>query len=1081
MTKGFQIFARILLNIVVVIFGIALILAVLIQDSQIYSLISTQVFGGATVITHNDPDKKEDTSYFTSKWESVAQLNAANGNIALAAESEGAVLLKNDGALPIAAGKTVSLFGASAYAPVYTIGGAGRIRMEGTDEARVKLAQSLTAAGLTVDTALANWYQGKVDGYNPDHWRLEINGDGLNNGKNPYILEEEWNDIQSNIGATGTGNVAVMAIGRAGTEAMSSASGEGGGDLSMKQTDYYNHSSYTDGDYLQLNDKERGILEGICADSRFDSVVLLINSASPVELRLLNEDAEKYGVNAVMWVGNYGSAGIWAVGDLLSGAVTPSGRLSDTWFADNAYNPVHNNWAQTNVVYQEDIYLGYKYTETRYEDIVLGQGNAQDFGTLHYSGGAEIAERPAGYSDVVMYPFGYGLSYTTFSYSGLTVEYHEEENTVMGPAGYEEKYSDYYDVSVTVTNDGDVAGKEAVQIYAQKPYTAGGTEKAAVELVGFAKTSKLDPGAGETVHVYVPRYYLAEYSDAATHTVGEESLTGSFVLDGGDYYLTAAKDSHNAINNILAAKSLSAEQAERMVGEGNADLVYKIAEETADAETYGVSHNTGYKVQNLFDNVDYKKTHTGADSWDYLSREHWDSFEFAYTSTYQRENGSLTRVYTSRKVTDNNGGLSSGEKPEGTSTGDRPTYGAAGGLSLIDLRVQPRDADGDGVPDTDENGNVIYEEIPYDDPQWDKLLDQLTFEEINRLVTNGLRHTEAIPGIAKPDTVDHNGNNGFSQHFSGGPEDPQKGSHNKGLAIKINDPDMDAYPTGYPCEGIIASTFNQKLIYTVGTAIGEDSLWSGQTGLYGFGLNMHRSPYHCRYAEYYSEDPVLTGIAAGYETAGAVSYGVMVYNKHLVLNDMDTNRMGTPTWTTEHNLRMNYLRPFEIASNLCNGRMNVMTAFNGVGSVWSGGQYNLCTEWLRHETGMNGFAVTDWFSGALSMQSGIMAGNDLPDGSSAELSTFNDGKHINYEWAMRESAHRILYMVAHSNAMNGIGTGTWIEVIQPEWLSMANTLLNTVWIITGCVAGVVLLACAMRVIALYRRHKQEYPFRKRRR
>ncbi len=1038
--KKLDLASRILFNLFAVLLG--LILCVSAAAKVMESFLTENLFGGYKTDIIAVEQDAADLSYFSSKWDSVKQERAASGNMGVAAVSEGSVLLENNGALPLEKGETVSLFGASAYAPVYGIGGAGHIAMAEKD--RIMFRTALEEAGLKVNAHLADWYKTTVDGYDIANWRYDI-GRGVDTNKknNPYINEENWDKVAPNIGSD-KGDTALFVIGRLGCEDIY-------GDLSFAKGSVSDHSTYAEGDYLQLNQNEVSMLRGL--RTQFENVVLIVNSPSPVELRLL--ETEDYRVDAALWVGALGSTGIWAVGDLLVGTATPSGRLSDQWYKDNAQNPVLTNWAAGySVVYQEGVYLGYRYAETRYEDYVLGR---EKTGTFNYG-------------DVIKYPFGYGRSYTEFSYRLNGVTYHDEVSAEAWK-GHSVTYRDVYEVDVTVTNEGDFAGKEVVQVYVQQPYTPydiqNGVEKPSVELAGYAKTSKLDPKKSELVKIYVPRAYFATFDRTKQHTVEGEQLTGTYLLEEGDYYLTVAKDAHAAVNNILEAKGVTQEQRARMTGAGDKSLVWsEFGIDETDAETYGVSVNTGYKIESLFDSVDPRYVADG-NNVTFISRSNWEgTVKLMYSSSFNESAGYFVRTRNEgvKAETENivNKGpdtVSADEVIEkyGLNQTEYPAYGKnhestdEGHLNLIDLRVRIDPESGE------------YVEVPYDDPLWDRLLDQLTWEETVKLVGEGRRMTTAIASIAKPQTIDQNGSNGLSQRY-------RDGVASQSLAVKTNDPDADEYMTGYPCEGIIASSFNNRLAYLVGEAMGEDSLWSGEAGIYGFGLNLHRSPYHGRYAEYYSEDPVLTGTMAGYETIGASSMGTMVYNKHLALNEQETGRSAAYTWVYETALRELYLRPFEIAAALSDGRMNIMTSYNRLGAIWSGNNYALCTTFLRHEAGVEGFVITDWYkSAAMNMVPGILCGQNLPDGTepAEEFDAYKPGagnkNGATIAWAMRESAHRILFMVVHSNAMNGIGTGTRVIVYEPAWIGALQAVVITIGVAFGISAGFMIAMRAVRI------------------
>ncbi len=933
--------------------------------------------------------------YYESVFGSVAELKAAGLAKAQEVEAEGAVLLKNNGVLPLSG--NVSLFGASAASPVYGGTGSGAVDTGDAPD----FVSAFEKSGLSViNKSLMQWYI--EEEYGRD---FTSGGGGIN--------EAKWSKISKSDVADdfGKGEVAIFVVGRVGGEANDlKTNNHSDGGQNPLGADVDGNS-----DYLMLNKEELGILSGLKKmkdEGKLSGIVVLFNSANPISCEFLND--EEYGIDAAMWIGSVGQTGLYAVGDLLCGTVNPSGSLPDTWWVNNLLNPAVANFGSytyTNagnysfagspskftsyVVYQEGIYLGYRYTETRYEDVVLGTPNVGDFQ----------------YNNVVAYPFGYGLSYTTFSMSDMTV-------TKSG-----EGQDTEYTVTVTVTNTGDVAGKKAVQIYVQKPYTEydrqNQIEKASVELAGYGKTGLLAPGASETVTVKVPEYFLTSYDALGT---------GSYILDAGTYYFTAAADSHEAVNNILAAKGKTT--ADGMTANGNQALTYA-TEYEFDAETYSKAWGTGNDVQSLFAGADINRyTGKGDNSVVYISRDNWDGTVMLWQDT-NKDGANDNFVHLT--MTDqmyNDSILDANDIP--ANDGNWPTMGStATKYQLINLL---KDAEGN--------------KIPYDDPIWDELLDQLTYKELARLCAVGLRMTISLESISKPDTLDHNGPSGVTQKYSAGPN---------GYANQTNDPNKNMTGTCYPCNGIIAATMNDKLVEEVGELIGEDAMWAGYAGFYGSGLNIHRTPYAGRVFEYYSEDGVLTGLIDTYETRGIQSKGVYVYNKHFALNDQELQRQGLATWCNEQAMREIYLRAFELPIVNADAKC-VMTAFNRIGSVWAGACENLITGWLRGEAGMSGFAVTDMYEGDyMSKPHEVLAGNDIPDnypgtqgtnvsGSGPadlgfEFADYGpDGKTPNAQIAraMRESAHRILYTVLHSRGMDGISANTRIVYVTPWWQTALN-------------------------------------------
>ena len=946
--------------------------------------------------------------YFESTFQSIADLKAAGLAKVREVENEGAVLLKNDnGALPLS-GKDVSLFGATAVSPVFGGTGSGAVSSENAPT----YLQVFTEAGFNVvNKDLLDWYVAEEYGRDFDPGNIN---------------EASWKQIQKSDAADsfGKGETAIFVIGRVGGEA---------NDLKS-----VNHDDGANGDYLRPNKNELAILEGLkeMKDAgQISHIVLLLNSANPISAQFINDDA--YGIDAALWIGSVGQTGLYAVADILSGAVNPSGSLPDTWWTDNLLDPAMANFGSYTyqgadqysfgstgrvfnmyVVYQEGIYVGYRYTETRYEDKVLGTAKTGNFD----------------YGNVVAYPFGYGLSYSTFEMSNMKVE--------KTGSGMETSYT----VTVDVKNTGSVEGKKTVQIYAQKPYTdyakSNQIEKAAVELVGYGKTQLLAPGASETVTVEVPEYFLTSYDALGT---------GVFILDEGTHYLTAADNAHAAVNNILAAKGKTT--ANGMTADGDKDLTYSV-DYSFDSETYAKSYGTGADVTSLFAAADINRYEgAGSNHVDYITRSDWEGTTTLWAPNSDDENDSYVRLSMTDQIAADVV-LDDADLPE--NDGDWPTMGSTDtAYQLVNL-----------MRDAEDNP------IPYDDPMWDELLDQLTYSQLSELCAVGLRMTVAVSAIGKPETLDHNGPSGVTQKYSLGPN---------GYANQTNDPDKDQTGTCYPCNGIIAATFNDQLVREVGELIGEDAMWAGYAGFYGTGLNIHRTPYSGRVFEYYSEDGILTGLIATAESEAIQSKGVYVYNKHFVLNDQEEQRQGIGTWCNEQALREIYLRAFELPIVRADAKC-VMTAFNRLGAFWSGAMPELMTGWLRGEAGMSGFAVTDMYDGSyMSKPHEVLAGNDIPDnypgvtgtavGSGTsdlgfEFAEYGPGaakENAPMARAMRESAHRILYTVVHSRGMDGISSDTVIIQVTPWW----STAITAVQIVTGILtlAGAALMIMDMAGIS----------------
>lgn len=1001
---------------------------------QINSALNTPPY-----ITTDIGDGTEDTEYFKSDFDNLESLIAAGREMGELAMAEGAVLLKNEnGALPLSADeRDVTLFGIGSVDPVYGGTGSGAV-----DTATAPTFKSAMERGglFRVNNVLWDWYNAEEQA---DYKRvMGDTGPGVKGVK--VVGEAPWAEVQAAAGNSFAqfGDAAIVVLSRVGGE----GSDMPRGDRSLSTLDDYSGEAgdSTDGDYLKLTPKEKELLAGVKAQKDagvFGKIVVILNFANQIEADFLN--SEEYGIDAALWIGTPGQTGLYAVAEILAGNVNPSGRLSTTFWYTHDQNPSLANFGITAyagapspvnpdgspqqdsyyVVYQEGIYLGYRYTETRYEDYVMGTPNTGSYD----------------YTKTVSYPFGFGLSYTEFAYTDFSVT----ETIQNGEKAYL--------VQVTVTNNGTMPGKETVQIYLQKAYgdynKQHDVEAASVELVGFDKTGILAPGASETLKIVVGERQFASY-DAYNE--------GTYVITEGDYYLTAAKDAHDAVNNILAKKGYTvANTGGKMDADGQSGLVSNALNYNFDAKTYSTSAATGAEITNQFSYADFNLyENRGDDKVTYMSRSDWNG------TTPKNWDDTVVLNWSENLKADQDKYGRQGETKVPEVDMEYPAYeklSTSDGkmISLIELRV-------------DENG----EKIPYDDPKWDALLDQLSWEDYTGVITFGMRRSAQIAHIGKPEALDHNGPSGLTQSYS---------ANSRGLATDTNDPLKDSKAMCYPCGGIMAATFNTDLMYNTGDLIGEDALWAGYNGLYGPGSNIQRTPYSGRNFEYYSEDGFLSGMICAYETAAMESHGLYMYNKHIGLNDQEDLRRGICTWANEQSVREIYMRAFEIPITIdgteytttegenvtLKGSSGVMLAFNRMGLHWAGMHKGMVTNFLRDECGMTGIVVTDmWYGTAspyMNLPMLLLAGGNLVDGmmSASHLDACMPGNnHADVAWAMRESMHRILYTMVHSNAMNGISVNTVIEKVTPWW----QTALTSIQVVStaGLIASLVWIAMSKK-------------------
>mgnify|MGYP003302834039 CR=1 FL=1 len=538
-----------------------------------------------------------------------------------------------------------------------------------------------------------------------------------------------------------------------------------------------------------------------------------------------------------------------------------------------------------------------------------------------------------------------------------------------------------------------------MEVYFQSPYTQydkdNGIEKAAIELCGFEKTAALEPGASETVTINVPKKELRTY---------DANNAKTYILDAGDYYFTVGRDAHDALNNVLAAKGAD---AAKMTAAGNAAFTFMWNNPEMDTTTFAVSTENGeeYAITNQLETADINKLNEAGmtdQTITYLTRSDW-------AGTWPQGTYSLTLT---QAMHDEITGIKEYVK---TQTDEAvPTMGKKGDVTIAQL---------------------IGKE--YDDPLWEDLLDQVTYEEMVNLIGVGYHGTYAVPSVAKPKTIDENGPQGFT--------------------MKLTDVMGNADTmTAYSDENIMAATWNTDFMYKVGQSLGEDGLALGMAGLYGPAMNTHRTAYAGRNFEYYSEDGFLGGKIAAAEIGGIQSKGIYVYAKHFALNDQETNTRCYSIFGNEQALREVYLEPFEhaIIERTMNidgeevavgGAMNVMNSFGRVGVVWTGAHTGLMTNILRGEWGMDGFALTDYSNNGdtYDIYLGIMGGTDSWDNSNAgpmtrvdDLKKYDISQDPALAIRMREATHRILYTVANSCAMNGMAPSAKIVDVIPWWRAL---------------------------------------------
>lgn len=816
---------------------------------------------------------------------------------------DGIVLLKNESLLPLNETKKLNIFGWESINPAY--GGAGSGGINDLYDI-VSLNQGLENAGFSINQELVDFY----NNYGADNPEMSIQ-------KQSWTLPEPPVDTYSDElikSAKEYSDVAVVVLSR--------KAGEGHNDIPMdvRKAAYDNNSDeyddFPEGEhYLQLSQTERDMVDMVC--SNFDNVIVVYNGANQFELGFADEYPQ---IKSVVWCPGTGNVGFNALGKVFSGEVNPSGKTPDTFIYDMTTAPWWNNAEKTEYTnladlavegmnagtaqvyapaftnYVEGIYVGYKYYET------AAQEGAID------------------YDKTIQYPFGYGLSYTEFEQKMGELE--EKDGQIS--------------VDVEVTNTGDVAGKDVVEVYYEPPYTNGGIEKSSANLIEFAKTDLLQPGESQTVTVTFSIEDMASY---------DENHAKAYVLEKGDYAISINSDSHT----VLDQKTYTADK----------DVVYKGENKRASDDT---------AATNVFEDAKGDVT--------YLSRaDHFANYEEATAAPASAE---LGEPYVSEYHLNSNFDKTTYLNDEDV----MPTTGADNGLTLADMR----DAD-------------------YDDPRWEKLLDQLTVDEMANMIAMAGYQTAAMDSVGKVATLDFDGPAAINNNFTG------VGS------------------IGFPIEVVVASTWNKELAQAWGECMGKISQEMGAEGWYAPGMNTHRTAFGARNYEYFSEDGVLAGNMGAKAVEGARKYGVYSYIKHFAL--YEGNAKMVSVWSNEQAIREIYLKPFEISVKQ-GGANAVMVSWSFLGDKWTGESSNLMNTVLRDEWGFRGMALTDFFR---NNGHGFMnADAALANGVDAMLSTFNgeennvaNPEHPTSVLQMRNACKNVMYTVVSSWAYDGEHEETGME------------------------------------------------------
>ncbi len=901
--------------------------------------VESQLGAGTYTFTNSDESATWDTEYYTSDFADIDEVDAAAKALVEEIADAGVVLAKNDaGALPLAANSRVTMLGRAAADPVFGGAGSGSVDTRTAVTARVGLEN----AGFEINDQVF----AAIEGYAHEIKRSNIVMD--NPGDSTYYIGEmPVGDYESQSSSFADySDAAVVFIGRPGGE---------GGDLTQDMTDW-DPNAEPGQHQLELNKDERDLIA--LAKANFEKVVIVVNASTTIEMGPLHDDPQ---IDAILLAGSPGATGFNAVGSILNGEVNPSGRTADLWAADFTADPTFVNFG--NFVYDN---LEVSYPVSALEKATSNATVTSDAAFVNYAEGIYVgyryyetaaAENFIDYDTAVVYPFGYGLSYTDFSWEILGTEMGDVDGSVA--------------VTIEVTNTGEFAGKDVVELYYTAPYTPGGIEKPEVVLGGFDKTGLLEPGASETVTIDLAVEDMASYD-----YLNERA----YVLEAGDYAISLRTDSHT-------------------LAPGTEPITYTV---DSDVVYSGDNHRSSdlAEVTNQFDDVSAQLS-TDPQDGKILTMSRADfagTFPTAPTPDLYVADDAVAEAFASWDA----------DAAADAFEGDKPTTGAGSDLTLIDLRG-----------------------VAKDDPKWDELMDSLSVGEMADMLLNGAYQTAAIESIAKPQTLEPDGPAGFSSFINSsingvaypsefliaqtwdvdlgaamgrmlGNEALQKGINGwYAPAMNLHRSPFAGRNFEYYSEDPLLSG---SMAVAVSNAVGEKGVY---TTLKHFALNeQETNRVNNGVSTWATEQTIRELYLKPFELAvKGISMDVLYVS--------DEN--GTIAETTI-------------------GAGGIMSSFNRIGATWAGGSRALMTEVLRGEWGFEGFAISDFnLYPYMNPNEGIDAGTDLTLTFQPSKS-YQDTSSAKAVSDIRDATHNVLFTVTNSNAMNGLAPGATVSYTPPTWV-----------------------------------------------
>lgn len=919
--------------------------------------------------------------------------------------AEGSVLLKNNGkTLPLAKNTKITLLGIRSNIILAGSGMGVSVPAEQTVQLKDALSNSFTV-NATMDSIytelnktikLTNNDRAAASGYDPKEPSLS-NIAGVNaNYKNSFSDHE----------------TAIVVVGRPNSEM---------GDYTPGAAGVAAGTGANTAMALTTNEKDAINL----ATENFDKVIVLVNTNSAMEIDDLKTNEK---IDAILWIGHPGNYGTLGICDILDGTTVPSGHLYDIYSSDSLSSPAMMNmgkFSYTNkseitrtpsngagqtdyLIEAEGVYVGYRYYETRYDDVVWGRGNANsNVGSYKNTSGWSYAKE-------VSYGFGYGLSYSNFNQKIDSVKMKQ------GPHSLEAE------ITVTVENTGDYDAKDVIQIYGQAPYKKGGVEKPSVQLLNFDKTKVLAKKGGKTTMVVT-----ADLQNIASWDSSAANGKGTYILDEGDYYFAIGNGAHDALNNILAAQGKTTTNG--MDYNGVAAKAHKWSYDypagNVDDQTFAVS-KAGTKVTNALETADWNYWEKGKVK--HLSRSSWDT---TYPETYS------TMTATADMIKQINGNVYQIKTDDDVSG---ITFNKEGTMKFAEMKG-----------------------ASYDDRRWEELLNQLDLLEALQSILNGNRTYTAMDSIGfLAGRYTENGPNGIGGRGFSSLSYNNFGDTTPPWYIPETDKNAGFKLNTFPSAPVVASTFNPVLAAEEGRIIGNDALFVGLPIIWGPGMNTHRHPYNGRNGEYYSEDPIITGVMGMEFAVAALEKGLIAAPKHYAFNDQEVNRYSVAPFMKEQRAREIELRAFQIAFEASKydtdekniGMLGVMTSFSKIGPYEVNASKGMLFDILRTEWGYKGYIVSDMNDDTDIYTDCIVAGLTSYDttGDVTKLTVPITAEKYKGDAtilkAVKQAIKYNLYVIAQSNYMNTINTNSHTEWRMTWWRALYISMI--------AVSGTIMLAGA---------------------